>query len=120
MESEIIAARAEGSFDLAVERTERANEALRALLRSGYRSTTETIGEGVLLHHDGDGPDLVLYPDGSLHPVGLYRASPPSPRNRRSFGKLFKSAAKWVLLIGFVLSFWILSLALWSTIISET
>jgi hypothetical protein len=78
----------------------RAESTLRALRAGGYRTGAgqESVGQGILLHHDGDGADLVLYPDGSVQPVGSTRrladstevmhrlgGSKPSLRGRLSF-----------------------------------
>ena len=123
MDAQIIESRAAGHFDGMLERPERAMETLRALRLSGYRSEgeRETIGEGILLHHDS-GPDLVLYPDGSLHPVGLYQQGTgsqvaPQIRPKRSFVRLVRKTLKWTALIALVGSAWMLSLALWAAIL---
>lgn len=49
----------------------RAFERLHALARKGYRADigTETPSGGIVLHHLGKAPDLMLHPDGSVEPL---------------------------------------------------
>ena len=55
-----------------MEREECAFERLHALARKGYVAQigAEPAAGGILLHHPGDGPDLVLHPDGTLETPG--------------------------------------------------
>jgi hypothetical protein len=124
MSTEIIEGRADERFGMLMERADLTTETLEALLRSGYRSEgmRRTIGEGILLHHDRSGPDLVLYPDGSLHPVGVYQQAAlghvaPQERPARALRKLVATAAKWIVMLALASSICMLSIAFWLAVL---
>ena len=124
MDTQVVEGKAH--FEGLMDRPDQATETLHSLLRGGYRSADlrDTVGEGILLHHDGDGPDLVLYPDGALHPVGLYRRpspaaqfSKPAERPRRGVRGRLASVAKWAMLLVLAVATCFASIALWVAIL---
>ena len=128
MTSEVIEVPNGTRLETFVEGAERANAVLHALLQNGYRTDgqRETIGQGILLHNAGDGPDLVLYPNGSLQPVGSYRQQTILPTvpdgvqpRQRSLKAYLMVLVKGLALLVVAVAFWFLSVGLWLAILEN-
>lgn len=98
-------------------------EKLRELARNGYVPVPEPgPGGGMLLRHD-NAPDLLLHPDGRIDlPAGIHagsaaamRSAAPAPET--SAGPRRMSKLRTLLMVLFAALFWIMSLALTSSIL---
>jgi hypothetical protein len=109
-----------------VELHDPASETLSALLHGGYQAEggRGSVGRGILLHHDGGAPDLVLYPDGTLHPVGAAASSSAalgfpeaSASRKRSLGRRILRLAMWAFAFALLTFLCALSITFWVAIL---
>jgi hypothetical protein len=106
-----------------------ASETLSALLHGGYvaEGGRGSVGRGILLQHQGGAPDLVLYPDGSLHPVRVREASAgdfgfmgTSAKPKRSLGPRILRAVMWAFAFGLLTFSCALSITFWVAILPNS